>query len=278
MSRAPMTTNPDATRYGLGLAGSLGLHGGLLLALTLAPVAAGRSLPPSMVEFELPPLPAPPPPPLPTVDPAPAADPASTADPAPARAAPPRSPAAPEPAATEPETPPEADAESELVELTGVTLTDDGPGDGWRSVIGNGMSSHRPLRHPRRGAPDPTLTPAARSARPPSLTRAAPLPPPLVPLADLARRPTPPALDKLLLANYPTEARRRGDAGQARVIARIDPDGRVRAARVIAASSPEFGLACQRTVHGSRWKPPRDRTGNSVATEVSYTCRFEVAR
>ncbi len=117
--------------------------------------------------------------------------------------------------------------------------------------------------------------------KPASLSRVAPPPPPpppVVAVADLARRPSPPSLDGLLYANYPLEARHRGEAGKAVVIARIEADGVVRSARVASATAPEFGVACQRTVVGSRWDPPRDRGGRSVATEVSYTCRFEVQR
>jgi TonB family protein len=80
----------------------------------------------------------------------------------------------------------------------------------------------------------------------------------------------------LLRANYPDEARRRGLAGTASVRARIDSDGVVRSARMVGESAPGFGSACRRTVLGSRWSAPRAKNGDAVATEIVYTCHFEV--
>ncbi|MBN2193875.1 MAG: TonB family protein [Polyangiaceae bacterium] len=251
-------------RHAVGIVGSLGLHGAALVTLTLAPLATGQPLPPSTVEFEVPPpppaTPAPPPPPRPEPEPEPVA--------------PATAPAAPEPAEVDP---PQA-TEPELVDLSGVTLTDDGSGDGWTSVVGNGSSRTAPIRHPRRQASAPPRS--APGVEPASLHRVVPPPPPppVVPVADLARRPSPPSLDGVLQANYPPEARRRGEGGRAVVVARIEADGVVRSARILSATAPEFGAACQRTVVGSCWDPPRNRGGKKVATEVSYTCRFEVAR
>ena len=56
------------------------------------------------------------------------------------------------------------------------------------------------------------------------------------------------------------------------------PDGRVGQTRVLSATLPEFGYACQRTVAGSRFGAPLDKKGQPVATDVSYTCEFEVTR
>ena len=242
-------------RHAVGLASSLGVHATVLVALTLAPVGGLRARAPSTVELELTPrtAPAPRPPPRPA----------------------PEQPPSPEPVA--PTTTPAA---PELVDLSGVTLTDDGPGAGWSSAVGDGSSLDAPLRSPRRHTPPPRAA-TIPALKPANLTHAAPPrppPPPLVAVADLARRPSPPALDGLLQANYPLAARHRGEAGQALVIARIEADGVVRSARIASATMAEFGVACQRTVVGSRWEPPRDRQGRSVATEVSYTCRFEVRR
>jgi len=255
-------------RHAVGLASSLGVHATVLVALTLAPVGGLRARAPSTVELELTPRtsPAPRPPPRPAPEPPPSPEPV----------APTTTPAAPEPA----EAPPPPEAAPELVDLSGVTLTDDGPGAGWASAVGDGSSLDAPLRSPRRNTSPPRAA-TSPALKPANLTHAAPPrppPPPLVAVADLARRPSPPALDGLLQANYPLAARHRGEAGQALVIARIEADGVVRSARIASATMAEFGVACQRTVVGSRWEPPRDRQGRSVATEVSYTCRFEVRR
>jgi hypothetical protein len=58
--------------------------------------------------------------------------------------------------------------------------------------------------------------------------------------------------------------------------ARIDADGVIRNARVRSESSAGFGSACRRTLLGSRWSAPRDKNGSAVATEIVYTCHFEI--
>jgi TonB family protein len=85
-------------------------------------------------------------------------------------------------------------------------------------------------------------------------------------------------LDDALRANYPALARAQGLPGHAVVRARILADGRVSDTRVLLASAPEFGRACQRTVTGSRWSAPLDKSGQPVTTEVSYQCQFEVSQ
>lgn len=253
-------------RHAVGVVTSLGLHGGLFLALTLSPLAAapGRSLRPVEVEIAVPP-PVLPPPVAPEPEPPPAA---------PVPALPALAPAAAVPPPVEPPPP----SEPKVVDLSGVTLTDDGPGAGWSSLTGDGTALRGPLPAPRRSAV--AAASSARPLEPASLRRAPPrpAPPALVALADLARRPTPPPLDALLVQNYPPEARRRGEPGRSVVVARIDADGLVRSVRVASESGGGFGAACRRTVLGSRWEPPRDRDGRQVVTEVTYTCRFEVER
>jgi TonB family protein len=97
-----------------------------------------------------------------------------------------------------------------------------------------------------------------------------------VAVADLSEHPRPPSLEGLLRANYPEEAKQRGLRGSARVRARIDADGVIRSVRTLGESAPGFGSACRRTVLGSRWSAPRDKNGAAVATEIVYTCHFEV--
>jgi TonB family protein len=98
----------------------------------------------------------------------------------------------------------------------------------------------------------------------------------LVAAGDLSEHPRPPALSALLRANYPAEARERGLRGSASLRARIDADGVVRSVRFLTESSAGFGAACRRTVLGSHWSAPRDKNGGAVATEIVYTCHFEV--
>lgn len=251
----------------VGLAGSLMLHGGLVALLGLVPVAKRVGVGPTTVEFEVPPAPpAAPPPPVEKVVEKEEEQVAPTA-PAPLQESEPE----PEP---EPEATPLDDAP---VDLTGVTLTSDGPGPGWSTVTGNGSAMRGPIQRPRAAK---SLTPAEGrgSTRTASVQRRVAPAPNLVPLASLAKRPVPPALDGVLAANYPADARRRGEAGQAVVSARIEADGVVRSASVASESGPGFGEACRRTVLGSTWSPPRDEGGRAVATQISYTCRFRVDR
>jgi TonB family protein len=98
----------------------------------------------------------------------------------------------------------------------------------------------------------------------------------VVPLSDLSSRPVPPALDGALRQNYPEEARRRAVGGTASIRARLDPDGILRRVQVQSETFAGFGNACRRTLEGSRWSAPRDRAGRAVATEIRYTCRFQV--
>jgi TonB family protein len=182
-----------------------------------------------------------------------------TPAPAAARVAKPEPPT-PTPAQTNP-------AGSPTLDLSGVTLTND-TGDGFALPTGDGSALHGLI-----GTGGNRAAPASSALARRLRTSEAPA---LVPLRDLSEHPRPPALEDLLRANYPEEARQRGLRGNASVRARIDSDGVVRAARVVVESAAGFGLACQRTVIGSRWSPPRAQNGDAVATEIVYTCHFEV--
>jgi TonB family protein len=157
-------------------------------------------------------------------------------------------------------------------DLTGVTLTGS-DGAGWASMTGNGQAIDTPIV-PTVSAQ--TATEVQQSSRPTQVTRPLPPPVPVVPVKDLASKPTPPVLNTSLLANYPALAKRQGLAGSAKLLVRIDPDGVVRQCTVRSESNPDFGAACRRTLLGSRWSPPRDRLGNAVVTQVYYTCDFRV--
>jgi outer membrane biosynthesis protein TonB len=249
---------------------SAAVHAGAFASLRLASPAAGVGFGSGAVEFAVVAPQAPPPPAVPTA-PEPEPERRAPTQPAQALAPPPPAPAAPT------KLPPE----SEPVDLTGVTLTNDGPGNGWSSVVGDGTHMRGPIGRvatgPQRLAANAQAPPQASSAarrREPVQKQA----PSYVPVADLSRRPRPPPLNAVLLRNYPPEARRSGQGGLAMVAARIGPDGRVGSPRIVSESAPGFGRACVRTLLGSVWTPPLDRNGRAVATRISYTCRFQVTR
>jgi outer membrane biosynthesis protein TonB len=158
------------------------------------------------------------------------------------------------------------------VDLTGVTLTGD-DGSGWSSMTGNGQSMAAPIRSaviapPQTKKSEKDSDGAVLGNSGPKID--------VVALRDLAAKPSPPALNSKLLANYPQGAKRQGIAGKASILARIDADGVVRQARTLAESSEGFGAACRKTLLGSVWSPPRDRSGRAVSTQIHYTCDFRV--
>ncbi len=157
------------------------------------------------------------------------------------------------------------------IDMTGLTLTDD---DGsWSAPGGNGQSG--PARSPRSGTGR-----TARRATSPQASQppARPARPALVEAANLSKRPVAPNLNGRLQALYPRSARAAGVTGSAVVRAIVTASGATRAIRVVSETYPGFGSACQATLRGSRWSPPRDRDGRAVATRISYRCRFQVQR
>ena len=228
------------------------LHGVAYASLAKAPAVPRPEHRKTLVRFEVasPPkpqeAPSPPPPPEP---PPPKARPAQPKVEAKPDVAPP--PSAPEPPPSE-----------------GVTLAGEGTGNAFSMPLGNG------------GALEPTKTRAPAPLNPPAPVAPAPLvrssQPAVVAVSDLSARPSPPPLGAALERNYPVDARQRGLSGTAKVRARIDPDGVVRRVTLVEESAAGFGTACSRTVNGSRWAPPKDKAGRSVATEIRYTCRFVV--
>lgn len=158
-------------------------------------------------------------------------------------------------------------------ELSGKTLTAEGPGTSFAAPAGDGSERSEPIQSGTAPAPAPPPPPKPSAPAPAPTAKLATT---TVPLPDLARRPEPPALAGTLARHYPEDARRRGVGGQAVVRARVDSDGKVRTASVVSESEPGFGAACQRTLIGSKWSPPMDRGGKPVGTWVRYTCRFRV--
>ena len=45
---------------------------------------------------------------------------------------------------------------------------------------------------------------------------------------------------------------------------------------MVSATAPAFAEACKRTLADSRWSQPLDREAHPCATDVNYTCRFEL--
>jgi outer membrane biosynthesis protein TonB len=170
-------------------------------------------------------------------------------------------------AAAEP--PPSAESPADL---TGVTLTNDAPDAGWSSPIGNGATMTAPT-----GTPGPKNTGRGPGGAVGGIGATVGTDR-VVALGDLSRPPRAPELDAELAANYPRDARRAGIPGSAVVRARILVDGRVGPTRVLSETAPGFGAACQRTLAGSRWQPPLDARNHAVATDLVYTCAFEVSR
>lgn len=214
--------------------------------------ATAAPLPPLVIEVaDLPPPPPPPPAPLATEEPAPA----KIA--APVTAAPlARRDTSPAPTPTPTTTAASAPPSDAPLDFTSTVFSNDGAGiavnDGPR---GTGAASV-----------------AAKTSPPP----AAPAEPRFVAVASLARRPRAPGLDTELERQYPAEARRSGISGGAVLRVRVLPDGRIGAVRTVSESWAGFGRACERTVRAGHWEAPLDQGGAPVATEITYTCRFEV--
>jgi len=168
-----------------------------------------------------------------------------------------------------PDAPPPPPPQAETpADFSGMTLTNDGPGEGWGSAVGNGQAMHGPI-----GTPGAKVTGRSREgATAPSPVKAAPV----VALASLSRPPEPPDLNAALERHYPEAARKAGTPGQAVLKARITAEGQVRDLVIVSQSAPGFGEACRATLRESTWSAPLDKDGQPVATFISYTCRFEV--
>lgn len=207
--------------------------------------------------------PEPEPEPEPVVEPEP--EPVAVAEPEPALE--------PEPAPVETEEPAPAEAPAEPpAELTGTTLAAD-EGAAWDAPAGSGRERRGAIR-PGVSRPVPESTKPA--ARPKPAVKKAPPAPPVLPLAQLSQRPVPPSLGGALQRNYPNQARRQGQSGEAKVRARIEATGKINLAKVAFESAAGFGSACKKTLLGSKWTAPRDKNGRAVATWVSYRCKFRI--
>ena len=170
----------------------------------------------------------------------------------------------PEPEAPAPTPPPEAEP---TPELSGNTLLGHGEDD-WTAPAGNGAEREGPIRV---GAPVAAVLPTPPRPAPAAAPARA-----MEPLAQLSRKPVPPALASALERNYPASARRQGKSGEAKVRALIDAFGRVASVTVAFESAPEFGAACKKTLLQSQWTPPLGQLGKPTATFITYRCKFRV--
>jgi protein TonB len=250
-----------------GLLGiSVGTHMALLgvLGFMPAPAVMARSL----VEMEI--ADPPPPPPPPPAPPPPAAEEPKPPEPSRPKLAP--KPAAPK--LTEPEPPKtEAKPASEApVDLTGVTLTGN-DGASWSSVVGNGEALHGPSSRIGR------VTGNDRAGSNDGVVGGKGNAPALLSEAQLSRKPVPPdGMDALLEQNFPPRARAQGVSGSALLRVRILADGRVGEMQTIRETGDyNFGNACMKALRQRRWQPPLDRHGVPAATEIRYSCEFEVS-
>jgi protein TonB len=170
-----------------------------------------------------------------------------------------------QPEAAPPPEPEAAPPPEEVADFTGVTLTG---GDGsWSTVVGSGA----PLKGP--------VGKIKTAAEPQQAAKALPGPR-FVPAGSLARKPQQPAgVSALLKQNYPRRASMQGIGGKTRVMLRILPSGRAVDIKV-AEESPDgygFATACIKTIRESPpFVPGLDRSGAAVATEVPFTCTFEI--
>jgi TonB family protein len=200
---------------------------------------------------------------------APATPPAAARAP---RAAAPTSPAPSAPLDPPAETPPAA--EETPVDLTGVTLTSNDP-SATATPTGNGRDMNQPvgpagIATGRRKEGSPYGQVGGKGNAGGGAAEA------IIGLGSLSRPPQPPNLDQALERNYPASARAAGLDGKAVVKAVVSSRGKITGLRVLSASRKDFGTACIQTLQGSVWTPPLDRAGKPVATEITYTCDFEV--
>jgi protein TonB len=244
---------------------SLGAHMAIMGALGFMPSADEfATLGKVEMEIVVPEPPAPPPPP-PKVEEVKPPDPEPPKPKAPKLAAP--KPAEPEPPKQEAKAAPEAP-----LDLTGVTLTG-GDGSSWSSVTGTGGALTGPA--PRVAS----VTGRDRAGSTQGIVGGKGDKPLVVAEASLSRKPVPPdGMDALLEQNFPPRARAQGVSGSALLSVKILSDGRVDDMKVMRETGDYgFGTACQKTLRMRRWQPPLDRRGQPVATEIRYSCEFEVA-
>lgn len=243
---------------------SIGTHMALLGLLGFVPTPTFDA--PHQVEMEI--LEPEPPPAAPEPEPPP---PEPEPEPEPEKPKPAPKLAAPKPAPPPPQAEPKPAAEAP-VDLTGLTLTGD-DGASWSSVVGNGEALQGPAA--RIGK----VTGKDRAGSNDGVVGGKGTAPAIVGEESLSRRPVPPpGLDALLEQHFPSRARAQGVAGTAVVKLRILADGRVGPMQIVRETGDYgFGKACMKALSLTRWQAPLDKRGQPVATEIRFTCDFEVS-
>jgi protein TonB len=261
ITRRTGKASPGARAFGV-IGMSLGTHMALMGVLGFMP--SKDQFFEHKVEMEVIAPEAPPPPPPKVEEPPKPPEPEPQRPKAQPKAAP--KPAEPEPPKQEAKPAPEAP-----VDLTGVTLT--GGDSSWSSAVGSGAALSGPA--PRVAA----VTGRDRNGSAAGLVNGKGDKPVIVAEASLSRAPVPPeGMNSLLEQNFPPRARSQGVSGSALLRVTILADGRVGDMRVMRETGDYgFGSACQKMLRLKRWQPPLDRRGQPVATEVRYSCEFEVA-
>jgi periplasmic protein TonB len=233
----------------LGVAASVGLHVGTLVALNRPTPPKEHKQKPAVIELAaLPPLPKP---------------------------EPPKEPPPPEPEEQKPEpkrptklmpaaAPPKPEAQrvpptSTPLVLAGLSMSN----AGISVPSGYGASPAAPARR-------------STTSEPKQVATLAPVAPTITPVSDLSKRPVPPQLDSALARFYPVSLRSQGVEGEALIRVVLAEDGRVAQTSTVSESHSGFAPACERALRTSRWEPPIDKAGNPTMTALKYRCRFRV--
>lgn len=238
-------------RVSLGVAASIALHIGTMMALSKPAPPREREKKPAVIELAA--LPPPPEPEPPQEPPPPAAE-----EPKPE----PKRPTKPLPAAEPPAEPPPEPANPSATPLVLAGLSMSNAGVGVPAGFG---ASPLPIRS-RAAAPSPNPVPTAVPTAPPVLT----------PVSDLSKKPIPPQLDSALAKFYPAGLRNQGVEGEALIRVVLAKDGKVAQTTAVSESHSGFAPACERALRTSRWEPPIDKSGNPTMTALKYRCRFRV--
>lgn len=238
---------------GATVAVSLALHaGGLALAQRLEPIPAAKPKPVE-VEFE---AVTPPPPPAPPKAEPPPPPPAPEPPPPPRRVAMAKLPPPPRDAPPPPppnEAPPPDAPPAKAAPKVGISLSSTAQSGGFAVGVGNTLYGKAP-----EVAADPeNVKPyAAKDTAPP------------------ARRSSQPRLLEQPEVPYPAEARRAGLEGQVKLLLRIDREGRVVAARVLAEPGGGLGEAARAGALRFRFSPGLLEGEPVEVPDLIYTYTF----
>lgn len=246
---------------------SIATHAGAVALLGMFPVDMSRPKE-DVVEIALVEQPAEPEPVAipPEPEPVPAAP-----EPEPVKAPPPkpveRAPRPPK--APPPESTPPAAAEETIADFSGTTLTGQG---GWASAVGNGAAMDGPI-----GKAGAAVTGRSRPGVAGGVIGGTGVR--VVPEGDLSRRvqlPSGDVLNAALERNYPKNARQQGIEGVARIRVRVFATGKLQPLSTINESYPGLADGCKKSLNAIVFQPGLDRTGQPVATDITYKCDFRV--